>query len=131
MDVNQRYALREPRLAGIVQAMERSLSEPLPVAILARRAGTSARQVERLFRAHLATTPKRFYLRLRLERARALVLQDGQPLRDIALECGFGSTSHFSHAYRASFGTSPAADRRVSAAVLPASRELVRSSARR
>lgn len=117
MDVHARYGLHDARLAGIVAAMEHSLSEPVPVAELARRGEMSTRQVERLFRANLGTTPKRFYLQLRLDRARTLVVQDALTLRDIALECGFGSTAHFTNAYRRRFRTTPAADRRAATRV--------------
>ena len=111
MDVDDRHGLRDPKLAAAVRQMEQALEEPLPMTALARRAGASVRQLERLFQSRFGTTPTRFYVRMRLERARTHVLQGSRPVREIALECGFGSTSHFCHAYRAAFQTSPTADR--------------------
>jgi AraC family carnitine catabolism transcriptional activator len=120
MDVDARYGLHDPKLATAIRQMEQSLEEPLPMTALARRAGASIRQLERLFQTRFGTTPTRFYVRLRLERARTLVLQGARPVREIALECGFGSTSHFCHAYRAAFHTSPTADRQASVGARPA-----------
>ncbi len=113
MDIDTRYGLDDPKLATAIRQMEQALEEPLPMTALARRVGVSVRQLERLFQSRFGTTPTRFYVRLRLERARALLLQGARPVREIALECGFGSTSHFCHAYRAAFQTSPTADRQT------------------
>jgi transcriptional regulator GlxA family with amidase domain len=73
--------------------------------------GVSARQVERLFREQIGTSPKAFYLKLRLARARTLLRQTIDPILAIAVECGFGSTSHFSHAYKRMFGIAPTDER--------------------
>jgi AraC family carnitine catabolism transcriptional activator len=69
------------------------------------------RQVERLFRQHLDSSPQAFYRRLRLARARTLLRNTLTPPRMIALECGFESTSHFSHAYKRVYGISPTQER--------------------
>jgi AraC family carnitine catabolism transcriptional activator len=67
--------------------------------------------LERLFRAHLDTTPSGFYLKLRLERGRGLLQQTAMSVVEISLACGFDSPSYFSRAYRKQFGLSPRLDR--------------------
>src|SRR3546814_11642904 len=86
-------------------------SEPLARAALARRAGLSSRQLERLFRRYLGRTPTRDYLELRLHRARALLTQRSMFILNVALGCGFVSASHFSKCYREFFNKMPGEER--------------------
>jgi transcriptional regulator GlxA family with amidase domain len=110
-EIQARYGIDSPRLVQIIEMMEAALEEPLPMREIARRAGISARQVERLFQEQLGLSPSTFYLQRRLERAKALLRQTLHPIRDVALECGFGSTAHLSHAYKKVFGLAPTQER--------------------
>jgi transcriptional regulator GlxA family with amidase domain len=67
----------------------------------------SRRQLERLFKQHLDALPSRYYLELRLARARRLLMQTSQSILSIGLGCGFSSGPHFSSAYRQHFGITP------------------------
>ncbi len=67
----------------------------------------SRRQIERLFTRHLDTTPSRYYLELRLTRARQLLTQGNASITEVTVACGFVSTTHFSHCFRDYFGMSP------------------------
>ncbi|MBT3532243.1 MAG: helix-turn-helix domain-containing protein, partial [Rhodospirillaceae bacterium] len=71
----------------------------------------SSRQLERLFAKHLATTPMRYYLRLRLFQARRLLQQTSMSVLRIGLSCGFVSASHFSKCYREIFDKTPSQER--------------------
>lgn len=110
-EIQARYAIDSPRLVQIIEMMEAALDEPLPMRDIARRAGISARQVERLFREQLGVSPTTFYLQRRLDRAKAMLRQTLHPIREVALECGFGSTAHLSHAYKKVFGLAPTQER--------------------
>src|SRR5690606_20440647 len=79
-------------------------------------AGLSTRQLERLFRKYLHRSPARYYLELRLNRARLLLLQTNMSVIDVALACGFVSASHFSKCYRDFFGRTPRKERGLPAA---------------
>jgi AraC-like DNA-binding protein len=57
--------------------------------------------------------PKRYYLQMRLRRARELLLQTSMPIIDITTACGFQSPPHFSRCYRAQFGCPPSAERQI------------------
>ena len=116
LQMHTRYRIDSPRLVQVIGLMEGAVEEPLDVREIATRVGVSARQVERLFSEHMGTSPTAFYLRLRLERARSLLRQTLRPVRAVALECGFGSTAHLSHAYRKVFGLTPTEERHRSAA---------------
>lgn len=104
------------KLASAVALMEANLGEPLSTEDVARLVGVSRRQLERLFRQHLDALPSRWYLGLRLARARQLLRQTPQSILQIGLACGFASGPHFSNAYRAHFGNTPRDERSPRAA---------------
>ena len=62
---------------------------------------------EGLFAKYVGLSPKRHYLRLRLERARDLLRQTDLSVTDVCVACGFRSLSHFSKSYRTAYGISP------------------------
>jgi transcriptional regulator GlxA family with amidase domain len=111
MDAHARYRLFNPKLAEVVRLMEGALGEPLNLQAITQRVGLSARQVERLFRHYIGVPPRKFHLQLRLRRSRTLILETPHAVRDVALECGFVSTSHFCNAYKRTFGRTPSEDR--------------------
>ena len=106
-----RLGVRHPKLLSVIDLMEKHLEEPLSRAELARMAGLSTRQLERLFRKYLYRSPARYYLELRLNKARLLLLQTNMSVIDVALACGFVSASHFSKCYRDFFGRTPRKER--------------------
>ncbi len=111
MPVRQRLATSNPHLIRAVEAMEHALEDPVSTPAIAQSAGVSTRELERMFRRWLKTTPGSYYRRLRLDRARALLQQTDRPVIEIAAACGFASAAHFSRSYRQRFGRPPSADR--------------------
>jgi AraC family transcriptional regulator, glycine betaine-responsive activator len=116
LDLHARYRIENPKLIQVIALMEGALDEPMELRAMAQRANISVRQVERLFRDHIGSSPKTFYLDLRLAKARTLLRRTLGSLRTIALECGFGSPSHFCHAYKRRYGIPPTHERRSFAA---------------
>ncbi|MCP8895129.1 GlxA family transcriptional regulator [Shinella daejeonensis] len=108
-----KYGIRNNRLAQAIGLIEESLETPFSSYELSKRLGISTRQLERLFSRYLNTTPKRYILEARLHRARNLIMQSEQAITEIAMACGFTSTSHFSRVYRDHFGKSPVNQRSV------------------
>jgi transcriptional regulator GlxA family with amidase domain len=113
MSLPARIGARHPKLVGIIEEMEENLEEPLSPSVLAKQAGLSTRQLERLFRRYLDRSPKRYYLELRLKKARSLLLQTDMSVINVALACGFSSPSHFSKCYRAFYGRTPYRERGI------------------
>ena len=111
MALTARLGVRHPKLIQVIQQMEANLEEPLSRGDLADAAGLSSRQMERLFAKYLKKSPARYYVELRLNRARLLLLQTNMSVIDIALACGFVSASHFSKCYRDFFGKTPRRER--------------------
>jgi AraC family transcriptional regulator, glycine betaine-responsive activator len=114
-ETHARYGIDSPKLAEAVRLMEAAIENPLDMRQISTRVGLSPRQVERLFREQLGMPPKTFYIKLRLVRARSLLRQTVDPILSIALECGFGSTSHLYHAYKRVFGMAPTQERHQAA----------------
>ncbi len=115
MSLPARIGARHPKLVSIIEKMENNLEDPLSPSLLAKQAGLSTRQLERLFRRYLDRSPKRYYLELRLKKARSLLLQTDMSVINVALACGFSSPSHFSKCYRAFYGRTPYRERGVPA----------------
>ncbi|HXH02736.1 MAG TPA: GlxA family transcriptional regulator [Candidatus Competibacteraceae bacterium] len=103
----------QPRLADAVALMESNIEEPISLEEVARHVGISKRQLERLFKDHLDCTPARYYMELRLQRARLLLRQTRMSITDVALSCGFVSVPHFTTRYHRLFGVSPRSERRA------------------
>lgn len=111
LSIPTRIGVRHPRLSRVIERMEQSIEEPVSPADLAEEVGMSTRQLERLFRRYLNRSPKRYYMELRLARARNLLMQTELSVINVALACGFSSPSHFSKCYRAQYGTTPYRER--------------------
>ena len=100
------------KLVVAVELMEANVKEPISQEDLASYVGVSRRQLQRLFQRYLMCAPSRYYIQLRLQRARELLRQTGMSLVEISASTGFVSTSHFSKSYKAIYGHSPSAERR-------------------
>ncbi len=111
LSVPTRIGVRHPKLSQVIQTMEQNIEEPISPANLAKYVGMSTRQLERLFRRYLNRSPKRYYMELRLQKARNLLMQTDMSVINVALACGFASPSHFSKCYRAHYDTTPYRER--------------------
>lgn len=94
-------------LREIITLMESNLEDPLDIHQLSQYADLSMRQVQRLFKSQLDTTPQRYYLQLRITEARRLLQNSSLSVIDTGLACGFVSSSHFSRCYSEFFGHPP------------------------
>ncbi|WP_110949098.1 GlxA family transcriptional regulator [Pseudomonas bohemica] len=100
-------------LREVVKLMDANLEEPLEMEQLAVYAGRSRRQIERLFKEQLGTTPQRYYLELRITEARRLLQHTELSQVEVLVACGFVSPSHFSKCYSSYFGYRPSRERRL------------------
>ena len=116
LSIPTRIGVRHPKLATVIHRMEEHVEEPVSPTVLARDVGMSTRQLERLFRRYLNRSPKRYYMELRLGKARNLLMQTDMSVINVALACGFASPSHFSKCYRALYKTTPYRERGTSEA---------------
>lgn len=105
--VAQRVQTRNPSLRRAVQWIEQNFADKdcLPRAFAV--AGTSARQLQRLFRTHLGLRPIQYLTELRLNQALILLAQTELTVQEVALACGYNSLGTFTKVFRERFGVSP------------------------
>lgn len=111
LPLRARLGVQNAKVLSIIELMEANLSEPLSLIEIADDVGLSRRQIERLFRQEMGRSPARYYLEIRLDRARHLLLQSSLPVVEVAVACGFVSASHFSKCYRELYDRSPQQER--------------------
>ncbi|MCX7799521.1 MAG: helix-turn-helix transcriptional regulator [Fimbriimonadales bacterium] len=95
------------KVAAILERVYERIGDEWTVARLATEEGVSERYLNQLFREVVGESPKRFLNRLRLLTAEQMLRFGRLSMREVALEMGFASPSHFSTAFRSFFGESP------------------------
>jgi len=98
---------RDPRLRRAVLLIERNIESPISCEFVARQVKIGVRQLERLFKRELGTTPSAFGEKLRLERAKELLRSTHEPLFEVAIRCGYRNHSHFASRFRSAYGLTP------------------------
>jgi len=98
---------KDPRIRAVLIMMEQHIEGTVPIHELAASVGLSRRQLERLFMGETKSSPALVYRRVRMERAKQLLMRTKSSLIEIALEVGFENASHFSRAFSQTFGQSP------------------------
>lgn len=109
--LSERTRAEQPKLAEALELMDANIEEPLTTDDIAFHVKISRRQLERLFKKHLNAVPSRYYLQIRLEKARNKLLACLESIAEVGLSCGFSSGAHFSTAYRNQYGLTPSEDR--------------------
>ena len=111
LPLRARLGVQNSKVLTIIEYMEANITEPLSLVEIAESVGLSRRQIERLFQNHMGRSPARYYLEVRLDRARHLLIQSALPVVEVAIACGFISASHFSKCYRELYSKSPLQER--------------------
>ncbi len=107
-----------PALAEVVNLMQKNLSEPLSLDEISHYCGLGSRQIQRLFKQHIGTSPNSYYLQQRLDHAHRLLVETSAPIKQIALDSGFSSLPTFYKRYKSRFGTPPMTSRQQAEVVL-------------
>jgi transcriptional regulator GlxA family with amidase domain len=102
-----RMGTRHDKLLQAAVYLEARIEEPFDLDACAAHLNLSRRQIERLFHRYLSTTPVRFMNDLRLARGRSLLGETDMKVTDVAVACGYASTSHFSKSFAKKYGVSP------------------------
>lgn len=93
-----------------IDHITRNLDGSLRLDAIAQVAGFSPFHFHRVFKSLTGETLGDFVKRLRLERALYLMSHaPGRSLTEVALECGFSSSSDFSRSFKQRFGSPPSA----------------------
>ncbi len=105
--IAERTGVHHSGLISCIELMESNIEQPLSTTELAGMTGMSTRQLERLFRNNLNTTPTLYYLDLRLQAGRQLLRQSGLSVLEVAAAVGFTSADYFSRRFRARYSFCP------------------------
>jgi AraC-like DNA-binding protein len=109
VDVRERTFNEQRRLylqARLV--IERHYAKHLTVAVLSRALASSPRQLQRAFERFGESTFREDLAARRLRAAAELLAQPAIPVADVARLVGYRQPSHFSKAFRAHYGITPA-----------------------
>jgi len=98
------------RVGAAIQCIKRDFAQPLRVGMLAQVAAMSPSAFHRHFKSVTALSPVQYQKRIRLLRARSLLLSGGRGVTAAAMEVGYESATQFSREYARAFGQPPARD---------------------
>ncbi|MGH6981559.1 MAG: helix-turn-helix domain-containing protein [Stellaceae bacterium] len=102
----------DPRLRHVRELIEASLDEDLSLERLAREAAIGAHAFSAAFLRTVGTTPHKYVLERRIERAKKLLRSGATPVAEVALQTGFASQSHLATAFKRAVGVTPGEYRR-------------------
>ncbi|RON52714.1 helix-turn-helix domain-containing protein [Pseudomonas frederiksbergensis] len=102
-----RNALPAYKLKRVVNAMEASLAEAFHLGDLAQEAGMSEYHFSRLFKRATGHSPSQYFIKLRMTKAKQLLVETGMSIIDIGLDVGYSSASHFSQVFKREVGVPP------------------------
>lgn len=94
-------------LAAAVARIERDFALPLRLDDLAREAGWSVPHLHAEFQKHLQVSPHQMLMQKRLRVAKERLISTWEPVKRIAVECGFADTAAFGHVFKAQTGQTP------------------------
>jgi AraC-like DNA-binding protein len=103
----RQHRLAAERVEQVVFLLKQNLAEPPPLEELGRRIGCSHFYLSRIFSSHTGQTITQFLRRLRMEKAAELLRGGEYNVTEAALEVGYSSLSHFTIAFRETFGCCP------------------------
>ena len=89
------------------EVMEENFMYDLKIQDYANIANRSLSTFKRDFKKHYQTTPGKWLVNRRLQRAKAFLETTDKPISDVAYECGFKNRSHFSRVFKKKFKSSP------------------------
>ena len=99
-------------ISRLVDYVHDHVSEPLAVEQLAKLAGMSVSTLERRFRSHLGTSPKRFILHSKVTAACERLLSTPMTISEISESLGYNEHASFTRAFTSIMHMSPTAYRK-------------------
>ena len=114
LDQHEGHPLPAPyrAMSKLVDYVHEHVSEPLAVDQLAKLAGMSVSTLERRFRSHLGTSPKRFILHSKVTAACERLLSTPMTISEISESLGYNEHASFTRAFTSVMHMSPTAYRK-------------------
>ena len=105
--MEQRKRHRRSSLDAIVEFMQINMQKPLRLEDFAREAGMSVSHFSELFRVQTGRSPMAYFIDIRMRHACRLLDLSHQPVKSVAIECGYGDPYYFSRVFKKVMGSSP------------------------
>ena len=87
--------------------MHQSYAQPLTRKALAEKVGVSENYLSKIFHQELGISPWESLTRLRIQKSRELLIENGDTITRIAMQVGFNDSGYFSRVFRKMTGLSP------------------------
>ena len=98
---------RHHKLAVIVAGIYEHLDEVVDISGLAKKFAVSLSTLERLFKEHMNTTPRRFIMQAKMSAACDRLINTGMKVNEVAASLGYDEHANFSRAFSKEMGMSP------------------------
>lgn len=99
--------IRRMSITGTIEFINSHYGEKITVDDLARSANLSESHFTRVFREETSMSPMEYMMHTRLECAKRMLRGNEKTLSQIALDCGFNSSSYFYQCFTRAFNISP------------------------
>lgn len=100
------------RVQNAVKLMRQNIGTPYSITQLSKTIGSTVRQLDRAFHAHAKKSPQSIWREMRLAHAKWRLMNSNRTITQIAHECGFADSSHFSRWFKREFAEPPQSYRR-------------------
>ncbi|MCX8130455.1 MAG: AraC family transcriptional regulator [Clostridia bacterium] len=94
-------------ITKVVEYIKHNFQNKLTLSNLAELAGLSPNHLHKVFTRTLGITPNEFITKIRLEKAKELLVKTSLPISNIALNCGFENTPYFSFLFKKQLSFTP------------------------
>lgn len=108
METSAELYIEKFEIDKVMEYMHQNFGKKLTVANLAKIAKMSESNFIRVFKQETKLTPIEYLIKLRIDKGKKLLRGGTKAITEIALQCGFNSTSHFSSCFTKQLGSSPA-----------------------
>jgi AraC-like DNA-binding protein len=101
------YESERVKIADAKKIMEQTIDQPLTIKELSRKVAINECYLKKGFKTLTGKTINEYQQELRINKAKELLVQDGQTVSEVAGILGYSSISHFSSAFKKATGLKP------------------------
>ena len=108
LDRELKTSVEDTAFATCLQYIEQNFCDPLlDVGSVCEKGFISPSSLQRMFLQHFGISPKQYVIKLRMNKAFRLLVENRLSVKEIALSCGFSDEKYFSRAFREKYGYPP------------------------